>query len=143
VKQIFRGGQRDARPFRGVRGVRHHVALERLDERDTWVFAPAAAPRALLVRGLGLERDSEALDADRISRFVEAHARDPDARVVAAPHQARKEIELTVGAANGPGVEHPFALERIARLGLHDDTESLHVKAAHRRSFCRRGFWAR
>ena len=69
--------ERDTRSVRRVRRVGHEVTVQRLDERDAGVLAPAAV-RSQFVGRLRFEGDTDAFDADRFASIVEEHSEDPD-----------------------------------------------------------------
>jgi hypothetical protein len=46
-------------------------------------------------------------------------------------NQPRKEVQLAVGATSGRRIQDAFGLMRIARLRLHQDSETLQLKSIH------------
>ena len=67
----------------------------------------------------------------RIAGTVEQHTRDADARIVAASHQTREQIELPVWPSHRRRVEDALDLMGIARLRLHDHADPLHREVRH------------
>jgi hypothetical protein len=63
VKEVLRYRQSDPWPLGRKRRVGHHIALERLHERDTRILAATAAVGPQLIIGFGLQCDAETLDA--------------------------------------------------------------------------------
>src|SRR6266511_3177421 len=116
---VVAGGDRDPWALRPVSGVRHQEETERRNERDPGIFDALALPAFLR-----LECQAEPFDAGRLPP-VEQDAGTPDPGVVACSHEPRKEIELAVGPARCPRVEHPPGLAGIVGLRLHYDPESL------------------
>src|ERR1019366_7714741 len=63
VEEVLRYGQGDPWALGGKRRVRHHIAPERLHERDPSILAATAAVGTLLKIGCRLQCDAEPLDA--------------------------------------------------------------------------------
>src|ERR1700691_3176186 len=131
VKKVRRACCGDARAAWRARRISHEVALQRFDERDARVFAASAAVYPTLIVGFRLQSDAETLDAFWISRCIEPHSGNTDARVVPKRHQSWKEVQRTVRATSGRRIQDAFGLMRIARLRLHQDSETLQLKSTH------------
>src|SRR5580658_11227834 len=80
---------------------------------------------------LRLESDAEPFDAGRIAGCIEPHSCNADARVVPLRDQPREQVEFTIRAANGGGIQHAFDLLGIAWLRLHDDSQAPQLKFTH------------
>ena len=119
VEEIFRYGQRNARTIGRKCRISHHVALKRLHEGDTGIFAAATTIRPALVLGLRLQCNAKPFDPCRIARFIEPHPRNSDARIISFCDESGKEVKLTIGPASRRRIENAFHLLRIAWLGFH------------------------
>jgi hypothetical protein len=103
MEQVLGGGKGDARAIWPEGSVSHHVAAKLFDEGDAWILA-SAATGTQLVLGLWLEGYSYALNADRIAVIVKLDASDANARKIPRRDKARKEVEMSIGTARGPGI---------------------------------------
>ena len=119
VKEVRRASGSDAGAARRASRICHEVALQWFDERDARVFAASAAVDPTLIVGFRLQSDAETLDAFRVSRCIEPHSGNTDARVVPKRNQSWKEVQLAVRATSGRRIQDAFGLMGIARLRLH------------------------
>ena len=87
VEEIFRLSQCDPRAIGRICRVGHDVSPERLHEGDARILAAASAIRPSLVIDLRLQRDAKPLHAHRLTGFIEAHARNSDARVISLRYE--------------------------------------------------------
>jgi hypothetical protein len=106
--------------------------MERFYERNARILAAASSVGPPLIFGFGLQRDAETLDTCRIARFVEAHPRNSDARIVAARDEPREQVELPIRATRRSRIQDTLDLMGISRLGLHQHSQTLQLKPAHR-----------
>ena len=132
VEQILRHGQGDPRADGRKRRVSHHIVLERFDKRDARILAATAAVGPPLVISFRLQCNAKPLDSARIAGFVELYAGNADARIIALRDKPWKQVKLTVRATNGSRIQDAFDLLRVARLRLHDQPQTLQLKATHR-----------
>jgi hypothetical protein len=102
-----------------------------LDESDTRVLASTATAGPPLIIGLRLERDPQALNAGRISCFIEPHSGNSDARVIASRHQPREDVELAIRTTSGRRIQDALDLLGIARLRFHHHFQALQCKPGH------------
>ena len=119
MEEVRRQGQGDPRALGRKRRISHHVALERFHERDSRILAATAAVGPPLIIGFRLQCDAETLYAHWITGIAEPHSCNADARVIALRNEPRKQVELTIRAANGSRIQDAFDLLGITRLRLH------------------------
>ena len=107
VEEIFRHRQCDSRTARRKCRVAHDVTLQRFYKGDARILTAASAPGPLFIISLRFECDAQPLDTYRIAVFIEAHARDANARVVAMGSQPREEVKLAIGPRTAAGLSTP------------------------------------
>ncbi len=78
VEQVLRYSEGDSGSFARQRGVSHHVAAERLDERDARVLTTTSAVRKPLVIGFRFQSKAKSLDACRLTGLIKSNPGDTD-----------------------------------------------------------------
>jgi hypothetical protein len=124
MMQIAGDGKRDPWSVASQRGIRHYVTLQLFEKRDARVFASAAV-RTQFVIGLWLEDNAKTLSADWISIAVEIHARNSNARKIAARNEPGKKVESSIRTSCGRGIQNALNFISISGLRLHDYPETL------------------
>ena len=122
--EILGNGERQPRPERAERDVRHQVASETRHPGRPWVL-DAGVVGAAFPSLIGGEDHAEPPDADG-DAVQELDLDEADPRDVAVLDEAGQQMQSPVGSAAARRVEHPHGLERVARLGRHHDTEPGH-----------------
>jgi hypothetical protein len=114
-----------------MRSVSHDVTSERLDKRDTWIFAAAGTIRPQFVIHFRLKSDTESLDPDRITGRIEQDSRYTDAGVVTPRDQPREKVKLTIRTTRGGWVQDAFGFQRITRLRFHQQSKTPQLEVTH------------
>jgi hypothetical protein len=132
LEQILRYGQSYAWTLGRKRRVRHHVEVERFDKRDAGILAATCTIRQPLVIRFRLQCNAQPLDAFWITSLIKTNSCDADTRIIALGDQPRKEVELTIRAANDSRIQDSVDLKRVARLGSHHYPKALQLESTHK-----------
>ena len=119
LEQILRYGQRYTWTLGRKRRVGHHVEVERFDKLDAGILAATCTIR-------------QPLDAFWITSLIRTISCDADTRIIALGDRPRKEVELTIRAANDSRIQDSVDLKRVARLGGHQYPKALQLEATHK-----------
>ena len=114
-----------------MRSVSHDVTSERLDKRDTWIFAAPGTVRPQFVIHFRLKCDTEPLDPDRITGLIEQDSRYTDAGVVTTRDQPREKVKLTIRTTRGGWVQDACGFQRITWLRFHQQSETPQLEVTH------------
>jgi len=129
VEEIFRYGQRNARAIGRKCRISHHVALQRLHEGDTGIFAAATTIRPALVLGLRLQCNAKPFrpQSDRpLHRTAPEQSRCANNSPLRRAGERGKADHRPAGRRR---IENAFGLLRIAWLGFHHHADAFSLNS--------------